>query len=228
MARAHAGVSCLALLVAALAVCACFVSARSERLDAGAGAMDAAALKSCLGSVHSRDAEEKLLTLGSAWNSMSPPSRLAFLQEIRRAERAEEVDDFTLLQIAAVESPEFSRAPVGCFSTALQVRACGRVLRESVCVSFRCMCMLRACNIARLVLLRLGDASFSASRVYVCSCVSRVGGPSGGRSQAHPERVWDSFSTDERKMILLELEDVFNSISKVATSAKMQPPAAKP
>ena len=29
-------------------------------------------------------------------------------------------------------------------------------------------------------------------------------------------------------MILLELEDVFNSINKVATSAKMQPPAAKP
>jgi hypothetical protein len=57
---------------------------------------------------------------------------------------------------------------------------------------------------------------------------ARVVGGWSGRSQAHPERVWDSFSTDERKMILLELEDVFNSINKVATSAKMQPPAAKP
>ena len=136
MVRAPAGVSCLALLVTALALCACFVSARSERLDAGAGAMDAAALKSCLGSVHSRDAEEKLLALGSAWNNMGPPARLAFLQEIRRAERAEEVDDFTLLQIAAVESPEFSRAPVGCFSSALQVRECGSVTARSASRGF--------------------------------------------------------------------------------------------
>lgn len=108
-----------ALVVAALALSLCFVAAKSER--AAAEAMDAVALKSCLGSVHSRDPEEKLLALGSAWNSMTPSARLGFLKEIRRAEHAEDVDDFTLLQISAVESPEFSKAPVGCFSTALEV-----------------------------------------------------------------------------------------------------------
>mgnify|MGYP000427209114 FL=1 len=111
----------VSLFVAALALCRCFVAAKGEKVSAGAGTMDASALQGCLVNVHALDPEEKLLTLGSAWNAMSPNARLGFLQEIRRAERAEDVNDFTLIQIAAVESPEFSKAPVGCLSTALEV-----------------------------------------------------------------------------------------------------------
>ena len=117
-----------ALLSAALAVCLCFAAARSERIATNAGAnaetsaMDAAALKSCLVNVHALDPEEKLLALGSAWNGMTPTARLGFLKEVRRAEHANDVDDFVLVQISAVESPEFSKSPVGCFSTALKVK----------------------------------------------------------------------------------------------------------
>ena len=108
-----------------MALCAMIVSAKSaevgERAEAGTTAMDATALHACLGSVHALDQDEKLLTLGSAWNSMSSQARMGFLKEVRRAERASDVDDFTLLQISAVESPEFSKRPVSCLSTALQV-----------------------------------------------------------------------------------------------------------
>ena len=145
-----------ALVVAALALSLCFVAAKSER--AAVEAMDAVALKSCLGSVHSRDPEEKLLTLGSAWNSMTPSARLGFLKEIRRAEHAEDVDDFTLLQISAVESPEFSKAPVGCFSTALEVTSLHVVLQKSLHAATQkvascLLCLRRPCVCLRVHLL---------------------------------------------------------------------------
>lgn len=115
-------------------MCFYVAAAKSARVEESASAMDTSGLQSCLVDVHSLDPEEKLLALGSAWNGMSPESRVSFLKEIRRAERVEDVDDFTLLQIAAVESPEFSKTPIGCFTTAVKV-FCAFCFFRSICRS---------------------------------------------------------------------------------------------